>query len=226
MRSEARCCALLLALVGACGPGTEPGDGSGGGTAGEGSAGATTSGSTGPGATSMATGDSTATSGSEAPPAGCSCHEPVEDGSSCADLARTECEGEAICDELYSMCTRPNPDMYMCDPASFTYDEAILACMLEALRDRTPGKLVIASENDICGLEGCGSDRTEITILPDDLAVERDCSASPLGAESSWSTLATLAEPAHFDGCLALPTPQERYGCLRSGITSGAELCE
>jgi hypothetical protein len=175
----------------------------------------------------MATADSTATSGGvEAPPAGCSCHEAVEDGSTCEDLARTQCEGEVICEELYSMCTRPNPDLYMCDPASFTYDEAILACMLGALRDRTPGKLVISIENDICGFEGCGSNRTEITILPDDLAVERDCSTSPLGAEGSWSSLATLAEPAHFDGCLALATPPERYACMQAGITTGADLCE
>jgi hypothetical protein len=211
--------AWLVALTVACGPRTDPGDGSGGGTA-------TTASSTGPGATSMATADSTATSGDVAPPAGCRCQVPVEDGSTCEALAHTECDGEALCSVLYSTCTRPNPDLYMCDPASVTYDEAILACILEALRDRTPGKVSMAIENDECGLEGCGRTHTELTILPDDVAVRRSCIASPLGAEVSWSTLATLDEPAHFDGCLARPTPQQRFTCLLSGISYGADLCE
>jgi hypothetical protein len=180
MRSIVVDCVLLLTLVVGCGPDTGPGDGSGGGTASEGSAGPTSA-STGPGVTSV---DSTATSGSEVPPAGCSCRTPPEDGFDCADLATTTCEGGALCDELFTMCTRPNPDLYMCDQASITYDEAVLTCMLEALRDRTPGTLAIVIENDTCGLEGCGDDRTEISVLAGNLAVMRTCSSSPLSAET------------------------------------------
>lgn len=228
MRSHAFLSLVLLALSGACGPGTEPGDGDGsaGGTA---DATASSSASTtSPGGTSITTqaDGSTTTGGGEALPPGCTCREPVEDGMSCEDLALTECEGEAICAALVGMCSRPNPDLYMCDPKYYSYDEAILACMLEALRDRTPGKLEISVENDVCGLEGCGSNWTEITIVPDERAVVRSCSTSPLWAESSSTSIDALAEPAHFDGCLALATVVERYECMRAGLTPGAALCE
>ncbi len=207
---------VSLALAAACGAGTNPGDGSMDG------------GTSNPGGTSVATqaADSTATSAGVELPDGCSCREVDEDAPrTCEGLARTECEGQPICDELVGMCSRPNPDMYACDPEYYAYDEEVLTCLIEALRDRTPGKLAIDDQNDTCGLEGCGSDRLEITIVPGDRAVVRYCYSSPLSAEESSTSIAGLAEPAHFEGCLALAIQGQRYQCMRDGLVAGAELC-
>jgi hypothetical protein len=225
MRSMTITTVLGLALAGACGPRTETdGDGDGGG-----SGGGTENGNdstVSPSGTSVATvgADSTATTGGELLPGSCTCREPSEDAPECSDLARTQCEGTLICPELVVECPRVNPSMYACK-SEYEYDEGALACALAALRDRTPGKLAVDAENDICGFEGCGSHQTEITILADDLAVVRSCSASPISAESSSSSLDALAEPAHFDGCLGLASPAERYDCLFDGLTETAELC-
>jgi hypothetical protein len=213
---------LLLAGTSACGPGTKVGDGSGSHGSGGGSA---DEASSGPGGTSVTTqADSTATGGGAALPEGCSCREPDEDAFSCAEEANSDCAGEALCPDIYGVCSRPNPDLYMC-ASEYVYDEAELACAITALRDRTPGKLALDAENDICGLEGCGSDRTEITIFADGGAVVRHCGSNPLSVESSTTTLDALAEPAYFDECLGLGTTTARYQCMVDGLTQGPEVC-
>lgn len=226
MRSRALCRALLLVLVGACGPRTQTGDGDGDGSAGGTTSAGETDGpttTTDPGATSMV--DSTATGGVEALPEGCSCREPAEFPITCDDVAHSECDGETLCPDVLGVCARPSPDMYAC-ASELAYDEDAVACALAALRDRSPGKLAFDIENDTCGFEGCGSDRTELTIVPDDRVVVRRCAASPLSAESSSSSVDALAEPTYFDECLALASARERYECMVAGITRGAAVCE
>lgn len=222
MRTIALGFASCLVLLGACGPGTEPGDGSGGGTAGD-SSNSTDAGTTGPGATGVA--ESTATGGDALLPAGCSCREPLEQAPTCEEQSRSQCTGDLLCPDVIGSCARPSADLYACE-GELTYGEEALACALAALRDRPPGKLAFDVENDTCGLEGCGSDRTEITIVPDDRAVVRHCVQSPISAESSSSTYDTLAEPAYFDECLSLTTVRERYECMVAGITRGPAVCE
>lgn len=215
-------CASFLALLAACGPRTQTGDGDGsvGGTAGETGGSITT---TDPGMTSVA--DSTATGGSAVLPEGCSCREPAEFPITCDDEAHSDCDGEALCPDVFGVCARPSADLYACT-SELAYDDDAVACALAALRDRAPGKLAFDIENDTCGLEGCGSDRTELTIVPDGRVVVRRCTSSPLSAESSRSSIDALAEPAYFDECLALTTARERYECMVAGITPGPDVCE
>lgn len=170
------------------------------------------------------TGSTGSTSGGGLLPEGCACREIPDDTFTCDDRAPTECQGGSLCPEIVGICPRPNPDLYACD-IEYEYDEQALACALEALRDRTPGKITTETENSICGLEGCGSDQTEITIVPGERAVVRACTANPITAESSDSTLRELSPPAFFDECLALPTTNERYRCMFDGLQSTATLC-
>lgn len=238
MRSIASVPALVLPLVLACGPSTNPGDG-------DGSAGSTSDASSGPatdpGGTSLATstsstsgatqavdssGPSATTGEDDGLPPGCRCIEPPADATTCDALARSECELETLCDELVGECQRLGPDMYTCNRGSYTWTEQALTCMLEALRDRTPGRLTYAVQNEVCFLEGCAYRIGQISIVGDGLALVQDCEELAIGATASYDTLDTLAEPAYFEGCLALTPPAERYECMRGGIENGAVVCE
>jgi hypothetical protein len=212
--------AIAALLSGACGP--QSGDGDGGGS--QGSSGAPASSSGTDGATTVGA-DTTSTSDGEAVPEGCACREVPEPALTCQDVARSECVGEPICETITVRCPRAGADMYAC-AVEYEYAEEALTCSLVALRDRSPGKLAVDAVNDICGLEGCGSDEYEIAIVGGDRAVRVSCSASPIGAEGSTSRIVTLADPSHFDGCLALESPADRYDCMLEGLDPGAEICE
>jgi hypothetical protein len=212
--------ALAALLAGACGP--QSGDGDGGGS--QGSSGAHAS-SSGPDGATTAGADTTSTSGGEALPDGCVCRDvDPEQALTCEDVARSECVGEPICDTITVRCPRASSDMYAC-AVEYEYAEEALTCSLVALRDRSQGKLAVDAVNDICGLEGCGSDEYEIALVGDDRAVRVTCSASPIGPEGSTSRIVALADPSHFDGCLALESPADRYDCMLDGLDPGAEIC-
>lgn len=231
---------MAAALLVACGPGvTEDdalADGSGGaagsdGATGEnddatggGAGGADSTGAVDPsGGEDPTTGDETETTGDPAAlPEGCQCAIP-DDRFSCDDLATTECDGEVLCPTVTRDCARP-PDFYACD-TEYEYDEDALECALTALRDRTIGKVEIAAENEVCGFEGCGTDRWRIAIRGEDVAVVDDCSASPLGAEASYATLRQMAPSAFFEACLSMPSAAMRYDCMFDGLTDDLGVC-
>lgn len=156
-------------------------------------------------------------------PTTCECRVPQADGLSCQDLARTECEGRALCPLIRGTCPRP-PDLYPCD-RELEYVPADLQCALEALRDRALGKISIDVPNSECGLEGCGADTTEIAIVAGGTAIVRDCNANPITAQGSTSSIRTLAEPDYFDECLGQVSGVAQLDCLFAGLSDEVVVC-
>ena len=228
-----------MVMVAACGPGVEDedelADGSGGAvdtgaepdqddaTGGGGATDEPGEDSSGGGMQTTGDGDPTTGAPEVELPQGCQCTLPEED-LGCDALATTACDGEVLCETVTRSCARP-PDFYACDGA-YEYDEEALDCALGALRDRTVGFIEVASENDVCGFEGCGTDRWRISIRGADVSVVERCSSSPLDAESSHGTLRQLAEPAFFEACLGMPSAAMRYGCLFDGLSDDVDVCE
>ncbi len=223
MRTRTVIVHALLLLLGACGPESGTEETGGGGSSSSGSSGGPGQSSTRGTSGADTTAGESSSGGLGPAPEGCSCRVPAESGS-CAEIASSECAGEPLCAPIVVECSRPNPDMYACE-AEYTYDEEALTCALEALRDRAAGTLSIDSENEVCGLEGCGSYRAQIAILADERVVLSSCNANPIQAESASSSLRQLAAPEHFEGCLALPAPADRYDCLFEGIPSDMQIC-
>jgi hypothetical protein len=209
---------MLLVVLAGCGPRAGDGESDAGGS------GSASSGASSGAADSTSTTADTSTGAPEVLPDGCSCRDVDEDAFECSELATVACDGVLACDTITVQCARPNPDMYACE-GELAYDEAALECALEALRDRTPGKLSIVAENAECGFEGCGRDEREIVVFASGDALVTSCSASPIGAEDADAELGALAEPAHFEGCLALAEAADRYGCLHEGLIAGEPVC-
>lgn len=87
-----------------------------------------------------------------------------------------------------------------------------LECALTALRDRTPG--IVTWSGSFNG--GQFSDNGYILIYADGQAVRREWGANDLSYDVDPALRFDLLDPQHYTDCLALPTDDERYSCLRA----------
>jgi hypothetical protein len=131
------------------------------------------------------------------------------------------CPDAQPCPRLTVACPRPGVDLYDCT-MEYTYDDAATQCMLETLRDGTPARLEIDGLEDP-GLFG-GQSRYMVHVLEGRMAVRAGCLRNDVGVLDFGPSLHTLAEPDYFTGCIALPTPSERYDCLMAGLQGDADV--
>lgn len=154
-----------------------------------------------PGETTGTT-DELTTTGGELHPA-CACIESGGCGGSlCSGEFGISCESECQGDEPIE-------------------NEAALQCALEALRDRTPGKLGWFTSEFI----GQFSSSTDAYILDDGHILLRRSGDADLCSYTGPDSAHTLADAAHFEGCLALATARERWTCLHEGVLSQVAEC-
>jgi hypothetical protein len=140
-------------------------------------------------------------------------------------LGEIDCGGDELCPPITWTC--PNPTGYYPCAGQYEWDMEALACALDAMHEGKPGVIRAQGENDICGLEGCGTDYLKFQILPDRRVVREACSASPLGGGNSTPRAWELADPSHFETCIGWKTGGSKWHCLQDGIlNSGAALCE
>jgi len=99
--------------------------------------------------------------------------------------------------------------------------EADLQCALEALRDRTPGRIGWSGD-----YPGIGDWSTAVAILSDGTARRDSTMDGGLCVQSGPVTHDTLKEPAYFEGCLAEPDLQERFACARAAFADTLAVCE
>lgn len=230
MRSKlSRLIGVALLCASGCGPTAGGGDagGSGSGAETRSTSPASASGmqsASGTAATMTTADDTAGTTAPGALPLGCACVVPNDDALDCDGIARTRCEGDRLCPVLSGTCGRPNPDMYPCR-SELEYDDDVVTCVLQALRDRAPGKVQISQESGTCGQEGCGLDLTEVYIAAEGVSLLRTCGSSPLNAETSASATIELAAPDHFAGCLDLTSNVARVRCLEDGLGERTDAC-
>ena len=62
-------------------------------------------------------------------------------------------------------------------------------------------------------------------ILDDGTAASTRFVAEDLCSTTGPDVLATLKEPAYFDGCLAAPDPMTRFDCMRDAIAGITSWC-
>ncbi len=178
-------------------------------------------------ATSGPTSSSTTTSDSGDTTAGqaCSCAHPIENAAGECNYdalraAATECSSNEPCGVVSISCPRPNPDLYSCG-SEFVYDEEALACALTTLRDRTAAALAIDGTENYGIYSGQG--KHLVRVFPDGTHNKSWC----LGTDASTvqgHSAGTLASPAHFAGCLDLPTAAGQYECLFEGLQYDKDL--
>jgi hypothetical protein len=188
----------MFSLV-ACGP--EPGDGTdgGGGSTGGGSTSgaSTTDPTTGASTTDPSTG--------EAPPADvCGCDGPPCDTWQC-DPVELGCEIDESCD----------PKLWW-----GINDEIYLDCTLEALRDRTPGRLRWSLT---LGFDVPTAEEVSVTIRYDGTILRNVESAQ--ACTRGPNTHSTLKDASYFAGCLAEPDARARFLCMREAVLADVAEC-
>jgi hypothetical protein len=236
LRHACSIAAIALAL-GCPSDDTVPNDGSGSGGSGVGPS--TGSGSTqGATSTSSASGSSTESSaasstdataadstGMDPPAAICACAPsfPARDFCYVEDLAGwvPGCPQEQPCSRVLVSCPRPNQDLYDCT-SELVFDEAAMQCMLETLRDGTPGQLVIDGLLDY-GIRS-GQSLYMVHVLEGRTAVRAGCIDFDFGHETYEPAMHELADPGYFTDCMTVAAPRERYECMMNGLGEGTTL--
>lgn len=137
----------------------------------------------------------------EALPAGCECAAP-------------ECTQELCAPAVYS------EDEGNCDTIDTT--EEPLRCVLEALRDRTPGTVRWTDDTN------CNQERREVelTIFADGTAWQSE-SGHEFGYGSAGPIVVGALRPAEdFAACLASPEPEQWESCLRNTLQPEWTVCK
>lgn len=167
------------------------------------------------------------------PPEGCTCidtAEAEEEGRlvSCSENSLFDCgEQEDLCPVVAQRCPRATGRQFYPCEIEFVIDEEALTCALEALRDRKRGVLRFGVPTDLCGWEGCGWDFTELLLLAESEVAATTCNEDPLAiVRSRRGQRGKLKPPEHFEGCLALELPDERWSCLFAGVTDEQPSCD
>ncbi|HEY0135906.1 MAG TPA: hypothetical protein VGB85_17595 [Nannocystis sp.] len=182
----------------------------------------TTSGGTTGALTTTSSGDSTGdTTGADAT---CMCAAFSEIEGGCANdsvwMHVAQCELDTICPPLTVQCPRPGADLYDCQ-GELVFAEDAMTCALAALRDRTPGRFIV--EGTEAGMFYFGT-LYGLRLRGDEVAVVTECRS---GEGTGWhASDRPLAPPAHFAGCLAMPKPLARHGCLLQGLGDPVVLPE
>lgn len=145
--------------------------------------------------------DESTTTGGELDPA-CQC---VDAGGCSAKL----------CDDVGLHCEQDCPADHPVD------DEAALQCALEALRDRTPGKIGWVVATDF----GQFSSSTDVFISGDGHALVRRSGDADLCSYTGPDSAHALADAAYFTGCLALASGRERWDCMLDDVLAELATC-
>jgi hypothetical protein len=152
-----------------------------------------------------------------------------EAGESCdCDPGLDDC-GRVICPPVFALCMGDCADIQLSSPD----DEASIACVLEALRDRTPGGISLILNQ----YEPLLSTIVVIKTFSDGSAwlFRREAEeCMPMGFSATGpDAVVALREPAHFADCLADTDPVQRFLCARDPAEAvltecapRAELCE
>lgn len=124
--------------------------------------------------------------------------------------------GPELCPEVTSTC-----EDYCGDTPEVVSDEAALQCMIEALRDRTHGRLRWGS-----GQNGFQFGvRVRVQILADGTAVTRPLGYSDLCTSTGPDRHVSLKDPSYFEGCLAIADPVERFDCAVAMTEENLAMC-
>lgn len=212
---------LTLALVGtACPAETEPLGGAGSAESGEATQG-TEGSSGGEGASSSpSTGEGTSTdadgSSGGAPEPACDCVEGSEDF---VDLV---CDVEEICDPIEVRCDIE--PLTECELTDLTLvDPSVLECHHAALADGTPGML--RWELPYVLDPGVSGQRTLLVVTEGRQAITWHESWGAPVYEFSDVAVVELRAAEHFDGCMALASPEEQFRCLFDATEAVAGVC-
>ncbi|MFY0539057.1 hypothetical protein [Nannocystis pusilla] len=116
---------------------------------------------------------------------------------------------------------RPRLRGALCAPDHPVNDEAALACALEALRDREPGKVSWFIQESL----GQYAYNTTVYIQADGNALVTRSGGADLCDYSGPDTRTALKETAYFADCLALATGRERFDCLTDGLGDELLVC-
>ncbi|WAS95450.1 hypothetical protein [Nannocystis punicea] len=133
----------------------------------------------------------------------------------CACLADEATCGAELCAGAGLNCEETCPDDQPVE------DEAALQCALEALRDRTPGRISWYYREFF----GQWAYNTQVYIQADGNAIVTQSGGMDLCDYSGPDTRHSLEEPAYFEACLALATSRERYDCLTEGLADELVVC-
>lgn len=151
------------------------------------------------------------------PPPECACI--VDDpGVEWVDPSLPTCV-ESICPRVdAAFVENENCDTW-CD-GNVELDAAALECALVALRDRTPGlirwSLAIEAE--------AKTDQGYVWIHDDGTAIWRKWESHDLGFNASAAQVVTLPASEVYTDCLAEPSEQVRFDCLRQSLSSPDNL--
>jgi hypothetical protein len=203
------------------------GSGSGGSSVGPSTSSGSTQGATSTTSASTSSTDATAadSTGMDPPAASCACAPgfPARDFCYVEDLAGwvPGCPQEQPCSRVTVTCPRPNQDLYDCS-SELVFDEAAMQCMLETLRDGTPGRLVIDGLLDY-GIRS-GQSLYMVHVLEGRTAVRAGCIDFDFGHETYEPAVHELADPSYFTECMAVEAPRERYECMMNGLGEGTAL--
>ncbi|MCY0986809.1 hypothetical protein OV203_06735 [Nannocystis sp. ILAH1] len=134
----------------------------------------------------------------------------------CACLADEATCGEELCPGVGLSCEEP-----ACEPDHPVNDEGALACALEALRDRKPGKVSWFIQESL----GQYAYDTSVYIQADGNAIVTRSGGADLCSYWGPDTRNTLKETTYFADCLDLATGRERFDCLTDGLGDELLVC-
>lgn len=128
--------------------------------------------------------------------------------------------GEDLCAKIQA----DSPQGTTCYYKNLTVmDDAAVECALTALRDRTPGLLRWACNDDTAQVDESGY----ILILADGNAIRRTWGQEDLQLAASDALSGAMPDPSVFTDCLAMATSQERYECLTSfELGAPTQICD
>ncbi|MBZ5708799.1 hypothetical protein [Nannocystis pusilla] len=147
------------------------------------------------------------------------------------DTDPTETSGDPV-DPACSCIAADDCGAPLCQPVGLDCDESCLnhqsvtgedwlKCALEALRDRTPGRIGWYTST----YGGQFSDRSDVYIQTSGEAVVRRSGDADLCSYTGPDSIHILAEPAHFAGCLDLVIGRERFDCMTEGLLEQRVAC-
>jgi hypothetical protein len=131
------------------------------------------------------------------------------------------CDGEAcgewLCGPVGLGCEQDD-----CDPKLWwaVDDEADLECTLEALRDRTPGRLQWSLT---FGFDVGTAEEVSVTIRADGTILRNV--ESPALCRRGPNTHSTLKDAGYFTGCLAEPDARARFLCMKEAVLADVAEC-
>ncbi|WAS95103.1 hypothetical protein [Nannocystis punicea] len=195
---------LALCILVACGP--ESGSDSAGTDTD--ATDASTSGTSTSGASSTAP---TTGVSSTAPTTGASSTDPTTDD----EPFENSCDCSGPCDLPLCDAFTVNCETDSCDPAWWwaVTDEAALECAIAGLRDGKPGFIEWSRE---FGFHAGTDEVVRVMVLPGGSVLRR--SSTPKICKSGPTMRVAIAEPGHFEGCLAEPDGLARFFCMTDGL--------